>query len=549
VQSPESSSSTGSGIEQPRLAHTFGRVAIATVASKIVGLARDIVLARAFGTGIVADAYYYATLFTGNFFVLFGGLNGPFDTCTVTTVIGKDAREQEAILWRILKVTFLFLLVITVAMYVVAPYTVSLISRFYSVRPSLALSETESRLLYAHELLTQSYIMLPMLVMTGVIGILYGAAHLKHRVTLSSVAPAIQSSIIILFVTIAHWRFLSEQGWPLALGTTIGAFFQLLAQVPGNFPRRHQSNDRAVESAVAEYKKMVSPALLSTSVGQLTAYVDSAFAISLGTGAWTALTYANRLIQLPLGVLVTAMIVPILPRFTRAVIADDTETLRKDFQRSVRFLWFATLPALAILAALAHPAVSLLFQGGAFTEQSVRLVTVALVFQLPSMVFYVARDLITRVFYAYRDTRTPFRIACFTLILKGLLDAVFVWWLRMEVAGISLATSAITAINFVVLALLISRQVNLGFKQIAGAVLRMCICSMLCWYATMASFSLMGQHVVPSKPGIVAELAIASGVGLFIYCLASWLLRIEEMNLVVDHLLKRNVPSTDDGDR
>jgi len=369
MQTPEQSPSDQAK-PHPRLAKSFSQVAAATVASKVVGLIRDVIVGKAYGTSIVADAYQYAYLLTGNFFVMFGGLGGPFDTCTVTVLDSKSEEQRPVILRKLLKST-------------------------------------------------------------------YGA-----------------------------------------------------------------------------------------------------FALGMGTGAWAALNLSNRLVQLPLGVLVTAMIVPMLPRFTRSATTGNFEKLRSDFERSVRFLWFTTLPILAVFCALAKDIVRVLFEGGQFKQDSVDLVTLALIFQLPSMFFYVARDLMTRVFYAFRDTHTPFRIACLTLVLKAIFDAVFVLYYKMDVAGISLSTSLVTAVNFVVLICLLKKQRNMGLNKIILPTLGMAVGAIICWFITAKTMPLVGQ-LIPQKISGFIPIAISALAGLFAYAATCWAFRIEDMKLVISQLLLR----------
>ena len=109
----------------------------------------------------------------------------------------------------------------------------------------------------------------------------------------------------------------------------------------------------------SSYVKVLWPALISTSIGQLIIYVDSFFCSNIGEGAWTAIANANRLIQLPLGVLITAMLVPILPRFSEMAANKKNEELKIEFRRAISFLWFLALPLSAILLALPEPIIKI----------------------------------------------------------------------------------------------------------------------------------------------------------------------------------------------
>src|SRR5262249_8427565 len=150
---------------------------------------------------------------------------------------------------------------------------------------------------------------------------------------------------------------------------------------------------------------MLWPAFFSTSVGTLTSYVDMAFALGLAVqGSWTAITMSNRVVQLPLGILLTAMLVPILPRFTEQVTSGKIDDLKGELRRALKVLWFLALPITAILLVLPQQIITVLFMRGHFDAASAALVTLALIYLVPSIFFYVARDLMTRVFYAFQDS-------------------------------------------------------------------------------------------------------------------------------------------------
>ena len=283
---------------------------------------------------------------------------------------------------------------------------------------------------------------------------------------------------------------------PLAIGTLIGAFGQLFAQIPGMFSigLNYRLQFKLVGD-LAKYAKVLWPAIISTSIGQLIIYVDSFFCSRIGEGAWTAIANSNRLVQLPLGVLITAMLVPMLPRFTELVSVNKLDNLKSEFRRSLSFLWFLALPMTAILLALPAPIIRLLFQRGAFNDQSTALVTAALIYLVPSIIFYMARDLITRVYFAFHDSRTPFYVAMAAIFIKILLDWLLVVVFPLGVAGISISTSLITVFNLFLLTFLLRPKLGLmGFSKMLKPVLIMVAASALCYLLTISSYMAMQSH-------------------------------------------------------
>ncbi|MBY0358429.1 MAG: murein biosynthesis integral membrane protein MurJ [Candidatus Obscuribacterales bacterium] len=518
---------------------TFGIVALLTILSKIAGLARDIIVAQAYGTGIVADAYNYAYLVTGNVLVLFGGLGGPFHSATVA-ILGNRKQEETAgkLMAQVLLFTFCSLSVISIIAYFAAPYLIDWQAQTYKIDttrlPDLLKGHDLNflRNFYKQQLQEQFNIMLPLIVISGLVGVSYGILNVYNKVLWPSLSPAIASLAIIIAVlgwTNPETALLT--GLPLAVGTLAGAIGQLLAQVPGTLKTGLKyAVSFQPQPGIKEYRSMLWPAIFSTSIGQLTVYVDAFFTNSAaGQGGWTAIINANRLIQLPLGVLLTAMLVPMLPRFTEQVSARRFDDLKEELRRALRFLWFLALPLTAILAAIPAPIIRLLFQRGNFNAESTELVTAALVFLIPSIFFYVARDLITRVFYAYQDSNTPYRVAVIAIIVKAGLDYLLVCQLHMGVSGISLATTLITIMNLTLLMFFLKQKLGLlGFNQLLRPVSIMLVAATASGIACFGAYSAL-TYYLQSLPlaqflRLLFSVGGASAAGLLIYlivCLAA----------------------------
>ncbi len=526
---------TDNQIAQSGLAKIFGLVAILTVLSKLAGLARDIVVLQYFGTSYVNDAYNYAYLLTGNILVLFGGLGGPFHSATVAIL---TPRRNEAgtgrLVAQITVATIAVLAVVAVVAWWAAPYLVSLIA------PSPGHTS-----IYRHQLWTETVsqlrFMLPIVAITGVVGISYGILNVYGKFFWPSLSPAIASLAIIVAVL----GFAGVDGGTcLAVGTLVGAVGQMAAQLPGIVKSDLKWGlSWAPQPGLKEYFTMLWPAVISTSVGQLTVYVDCFFTSQLHEGSWTAIVNANRLIQLPLGVLLTAMLVPILPRFTEQVTAGRIDDLKAEFLRALRFLWFLALPLTALLCACPSEMIQLLFQRGHFDHHSTQLVTEALIFMVPSIFFYVARDLITRVFYAHQDSTTPYHVAMLAIVVKAILDWSLVG--PLGVGGISLATTLITIFNLSLLAFFLKKKIgNLGFTKLTRPLAVMLTASTACGATAYLLQHYLAAHM-PSTSFIylASSLAISCLSGLLAYGVICLVLKLEEpLALIKRSPLSRFMP-------
>lgn len=539
---PVDSDKKATSQKQPSLGKTFSLVALLTVLSKFAGLARDIIILQYFGTTRIADAFNVATLFTGNILVLFGGLGGPFHSSAVTVLTPrKDSGDCGRLTIQLLVWTGLVMGLITALVFLAAPYIVPMVAP-----GSGTLADKQ---IFWQETVSQLRIMSPLILIAGLVGIGCGISNTYNQFFWPSMAPAVASLAIIISVT----GFNKYGGICLAAGTLVGAIGQLIVQLPGMLRASPTIKGLnlfgKMEPGMQEYIQMLWPATISTSIGYLYSYVDVFFTSQIEEGGWTALVNANRLVQLPLGVLLTAMLVPILPRFTMYVTEDKISDLKAELRKALTLLWFLALPMSAILLAVPAPIVRLLFERGKFNEHSTELLTTVLLFLVPSIFFYVARDLITRVFYAHRDSKTPYHVGMFAIFVKALITWLLVSQLHLGLGGIALSTSLITVFNLTLLSILLRKKVgNLGAGKLVKPVTIMLLASALCGgisYYLYAMFypivlGLVAPMVLAAKIKtmlvIFASLAISCGTGLLAYLVVCYLGKLDEVKQIARRL-------------
>lgn len=499
------------------LANTFSLVAIVTVLSKIAGLLRDIVLLQAFGTSMISDAFNYATLFTGNFFILFGGLGGPFHTSTVAILTPlKDKKEFTTTTFQIIFYTLIILLFLAIIGYFISPYIVHIIA------PANGHGQIYQVKLW-QETTLDLRIMLPLIIIAGLIGIAYGIMNVYDKFFLPSISPSISSIVLIISVLITSKEI---GGLSLAYGTLVGALFQLLSQF-SLITQLHFTFSLKPTNDTVNFFQMLWPAAIGTSIGQLNIYVDSFFTSQLQEGSWTAIVNANRLVQLPLGVLLTAMLVPILPRFTTYVFENKIEVLKAEFHKALRILWFLAIPLGTLLFALKDPVVEILFKRGAFDQDSKLLLINALTFLIPSIFFYVARDLITRVFYAHKDTKTPYYVALFAIFTNFIFDFILIK--PLGIGGITLSTTIVTIINLVILNALIKQKIGSleltkTLKPLITMLLAACLSSVTA-YLIMHNCTSFSSHSFILK---IICLSFSGGLGCLMYFILCLFFKLNE---------------------
>ena len=437
-------------------------IALVTIASKFIGFARDMVVANFYGATMISDAYFYALQIPSLAIIILGGVGGPFHSATVAVFskfgINIGERPSEAVnrLYNtFLTITFLFFALLAILGFIFADKIMGIIISAGS--PELI------------SLATQHFkIMSPIILIGGIIGIFYGLLVTHQKFVLPNLSPMILSIVVIIAICLANN---DKSGVVLATATTVGAICQLLLQFPTLRKIGYKIKPNLELINNPQFKNIMEllfPAILSSTMGQITIYIDMFFASTLREGAWTSVVFANRIFQFPVGILVTAFLVPLFPIFSR--LAGEGEgkfdEIRNYFNKGVGTLFFAAIPIIILILTLAKDGISLIFERGAFNNDAVIMVTEALCYLSFCILPYVFRDSITRVYYAFNDSKTPFIIAMSSIALKAFLNYLLILKLDMGIAGITLSTTFVTLFNAVMLGLLIHKKIRLAYKDL-----------------------------------------------------------------------------------
>lgn len=435
-------------------------IATVTIVSKVVGFWRDVAIAQAYGASFASDAYFYAYQVPALALILLGGVSGPFHTVTVSVfskedTSGKPSKDAQKALNTFLNATGIVFTVLTVLIYFFSDQVASIITAGGSAKLHVLVAE-------------QLKIMSPIIFIGGIVGILYGISNVYNRFFLSTLSPTMASLAIIVALWFGH----DIDGKVLAWSTLAGAVIQLAIQLPAYFQvgfRYLPEIDIKMEQ-IRKIGEIIFPAVIGCTIGQLTIYVDMFFASQLSEGSWSAISYANKIFQFPVGIIMTAMLVPLFPVFSNLVGKNDWNALRFYFHKGLSSLWFMAFPVFSIFLVFSYDAIRLLFERGAFNSQDTLMVTNALIFLSISIFFYVARDTLTRIFYAFDDTKTPFLIAVMSIFTKAVMN--FFLTKPFGLAGITLSTAVMAGINFLWLAFLVRKKIDLDFKRIRTPLLK-----------------------------------------------------------------------------
>jgi putative peptidoglycan lipid II flippase len=406
--------------------------------SKILGLIRDLIIANYFGTSMQADAFNLAYLFTGNFFIIFGCIGGPFYSAVIA-VLPKLNLNQEGV-WSFIKnilIKLAFAMVfVALGIYFLKPFFLNLFI------------DGSSRSEYYELTLLNIDLLLPLILICGPIGFISGVLNIYKKYYEPSLAPAVVNVFLIATVFLMGDSY---NGIAMALGTSLGGVFSLVFQLPPFLNIKKTSSLKKSPQEKA-YWDILYPVLLSTGMSQLVVFVDSFFCKELAEGSWTAVVMANRLIQMPLGVLLTALMVPLYPLIGEMIEQKDLAGIKTQTIKALKILMIFCIPSTIVAALWAEPMIRLVFQRGAFNAESTSLVASVFFWLSFSIIPYVLRDTATRLFYSFGDSKTPMLVMLGAIFFKVLLNYILVP--KFEVVGIAISTLLVSILNFLVLLLI-----------------------------------------------------------------------------------------------
>lgn len=509
-------------------------IAVVTIVSKLIGFARDIIIANYYGASLVSDAYYYAYQIPSLSLILLGGVGGPFHSATVAVfsklipnLKEKPSEEVNRLYSTFMNLTIIFFLALSVFIFFFAEPIMKLI---------ISSGSTELVTLAAEHL----KIMTPILLIGGIVGIYYGILIIYKHFMLPNLSPMLVSAAIIVAVIVAPS---DQKGYVLAWATTVGATLQLITQYPNIRRLGYRLKPCLDIVANPNFKaigELLFPAVLSSTVGQIHIYVDMFFTSSISEGAWTAIGYANRIFQFPVGILVTAFLVPLFPIFARLAAENKIEDIKTYFNKGVGVLFFAAIPIIIGIITVGQDGVRLVYERGAFDTTATFMVSEALWFLSASIIPYVFRDSITRVYYSFNDSATPFAVAFSSIILKLILNWVLITKLGFGIGGITLSTSLVTLFNAVVLGILISRKIKMNYKSLFVNLFKMLVSGtitfIVCWICAVQYDKLVQLPMIPFE---VIKISLIAIICLGVYIPMNLLFKMEYAGELFNRLSAR----------
>jgi putative peptidoglycan lipid II flippase len=523
-----------------RLARSAGLISLATLASRILGVARESVLASYFGasTSIQMDAYNVAFRVPNLLRDLFaeGAMTSAFVPTFTRSLTGRG-REQA---WRLGNLVINGLLVITgvlvaIGILLAEPITRLIAPDFGAIPGKLELTADLTR------------IMLPFLTAVAIAVAMMGMLNSLQRFFIPSLSPAMFNLVNIVCVIVLV-PVMSRFGLPpvmaVAIGTLLGGLGQIVVQWP--VLRKEGFRYRPVldftDPELRHILRMMVPGTVGLAAVNVNVLVNTILASSQEPGAVTWLTYAFRLMYLPIGLFGVSIATAALPDVSRYAAADDHASMRRTVSSALRLMLMLNVPAMVGLMVLAEPITALLYQRGAFNTYDTKSTASALMFYAPGLLGYSAVKIASPTFYSLRDSRTPVTVSVTSVAANLALNLWLVHVLGFR--GLALGTALSALFNAAVLLwLLRGRLEGLGGRTLSVAFAKILAASLLMGFAAAATarwmtYSLGGV----SEWAKLLRVCVSIAVGVLTLVVSARILRIEEFNEAVARVTRRLMP-------
>jgi putative peptidoglycan lipid II flippase len=280
------------------------------------------------------------------------------------------------------------------------------------------------------------------------------------------------------------------------------------------------------------------PAVFGATVHQFNIVVGTLLASMLPEGSVSYLYYADRLVEFPLGIFAISTATAVLPSLSKQAAEKDFDALRHTFSYAMNLVFFITIPSMVGLIVLREPIIALLFKRGAFDLQTTRLTADALLYYSVGLWAFSAVRIVVSTFYALQDTKTPVKMAVFSVLTNIVLSLILMG--PMLHCGLALATALASMLNFVLLVHALRKRIGaLEWGNIAHSAFKSLVCSLMMG-AGVWGIALL---IIPSGNGNLLfffsglMISIAAGCGL--YVLFAFLLKSKELGELSSMIKKR----------
>ncbi len=513
-----------------------GLLMFTMILSRILGYLRDVFIYNQFGQNRLTDAYNAAFSIPDFLYMILVG--GALSAAFIPVFSSYVAKDNEAEAWRVSSIVLNWvMLLLGIGVAIGCIFTHELI---YLLVPGFNPEAMEMTVKLTRIMFFQVFFMS----LSGIsMGILNSYKHFA--------APAIGSVLYNLGIILGGLLLAApiEARWPgygiagFSLGVVIGSALNFFIQIPAliRVGVKYHFSFNLLHPGVRRLLMLMLPVLIGLSVSQINLFVNQNLASTLPEGMVAALRTGQRMMQMPIGVFAIAIAVAVFPTLTSQAAREEKESFNYTASLGIRSVIYITLPFSAALAVLRVPIIRFMFefQGGKFTPESTQATSDALLFYCLGLFAYGAIHVLSRVFYALQDTKTPVLAGICSLIVNICFSLLLLK--PMAQGGLALAYSLAGIINMLLLLILLHKKTGgMDIGVLKQSFIKIILAAAAAAITMgLASFALEGIWGIAGKLRQILQLIIAGGLGAGVYLFITSRCQMEECRQVTAVLKRR----------
>jgi putative peptidoglycan lipid II flippase len=506
-------------------------VAASSLASRILGVVRDRILAGSFGAGVTLDSYYAAFRIPDLIFnlVVLGALSAGFIPVFSSLIKDRNGEsgDKNKDAWQLVSNILNFLLILLVILSALGIIFSGSLTKL--ITPGFSLEQQQ-------EVAVLTRIMFLSPIFLGLSGIMGGILQSFKRFLVYSLAPILYN----LGIIVGALYFVDLWGASgLAWGVVLGAALHFVVQIPSVYRLgfKYKTFISWGDKNIRKIAAMMVPRTMSLAISQINLVVITIIASGLAEGSLTAFNFANNLQAFPVGIFGISFAIAAFPSLAES--ASDYQKLVKHFSNTIRQILFFVIPASVLIIALRAQIIRVVLGTGNFDWRSTFMTMDALGFFALSLFAQATIPLLTRVFYAKHNSKTPFYFGLIAILVNIFLS--FYLSKSLGVAGLALAFSIANIINLILLFGWLYVKVGaLDFPRILTSVFKFSVSAIAAGLATQITKFLVWPFIDMTKfLGVFTQLVTSFLAGILVYALFCYLLGSEEFFHFISSLKRR----------
>ena len=501
------------------LRRTVLSVMLLTIVSKILGFTREIVLAYYYGASNISDAYLISLTIPG---VIFSFISVALVTGFIplyTSILNEQGMaEGNKFTSNIINILFIISTLIVIFVFLFDNAILKIFALGFD-NETLEMATTFTKIF-----IIGIYI-------SGLLSIFTGFLQVHKNFFIPALGGIPFNIITILSIYFSKIYYL----YFIIIGVIVAKFVQLLMLIPYVVKNKFKYSLKIslYDNNVKKMLLMGLPLIIGVSLNQINILVDRTIASTISVGGISAISYANHLNQFVQGVFVASLIAVMYPTVSKMIVDNNIHLVKKSISESINLIYLFVLPATIITMIFSVEIVTLLFARGEFDSNATLMTSDALFFYSIGMIAVGLREFLSMIFYSMKDTKTPMINAAIGIVLNIILNIILSYYLGL--GGLALATSIAAIFTTILMIVSLKKKIgSFGMKHMSIIFLKILFASLIMGFITISIFyylvGFLNQNI---------SLIISIVVGIIIYLIIIYLMKIEDARVIFDPIKKK----------